>query len=78
MILKRQDYMDVGESIIEIAHSIFCDCGAEDDFCVQYAGGSIIFGGTNRLILGRRGWSVDRVACTDRFLELWDCLYENT
>lgn len=66
----------IGETVCEEAYSIFCDCGAEEDFCVQATGSeSVVFGGTNRLMWSvRRGFYPDRPYCTPTFLKRWDLL----
>ena len=69
------DDIRIGQAIQEMAHSIFCDCGAELDYCVQAVGTRIVFGKYNRLILGRYGWDIDRPYCRDEFIEAWERLY---
>jgi hypothetical protein len=61
---------ELAYSIEEMASQIFTECGAEDDYCVQSIGwGSIVFGGTNRLILDKNGWRLDESYCTLRFID---------
>lgn len=61
--------IDIGDSVVEIAFAIFCRCEAAEDFCVQAIGCTIVFGGTNRLILGTDGFRPDPGYCTPKFLE---------
>ena len=64
-------------AIQEMAQRIFTICGAEDDFCVQDVGiETIIFGGTNRVILDHRGWYIDTEHCTEKFAKAWIAIYE--
>lgn len=68
---------DIGNAVCEAAWSLFCDCGAEDDFGIQSVScDTVIFGGTNRVIWsGYGGFRVSRTHCTPRFLENWDNLH---
>ena len=71
-----QENIEICETIAEMAHDVFCKCGAPDDYCVQHIGTtSIIFGGWNRVHLTERGWSVSRSHCTSEFLAAWDKHY---
>ena len=63
-------------TVKEMALQIFADCGAPGDFCVQDIGASIVFGGTNRLILSEYGWRIDEAYCTPRFIERFKEKYE--
>lgn len=64
---------DIAYAVEAMALEIFEDCGAASDYCVQHRGEDrLIFGGTNRLILDKRGWRIDRSACTERFIRRWD------
>lgn len=67
---------DIDYAVQAMARSIFIDCGAESDYCVQYRGENVlIFGGTNRLKLTRYGWTIDPSYCTPRFIELFNEKY---
>ena len=67
---------EIGEIVCMEAETIFTDCGAADDFCIQDIGiGSVVFGGINRIIWRpKSGFFPDRSYCTDRFLKCWDNL----
>jgi len=71
---------EMGEIVVERARDIFCDCQAEDDFCIQHISGTIVvFGGTNRLIFDPiTGFRADREYCTKRFLDTFNSLYKYT
>ena len=58
------DEEDIGIIVIEKARYIFEKLGCEDDFCIQYVGGSsVVFGGVNRLLWTPRfGFKDDRIA----------------
>jgi hypothetical protein len=73
---QTEDLQKIGEACQVIAYSIFSQCGAASDFCIQHASPeSVVFGGTNRLILHfRSGWYADRSYCSSRFLERWDAI----
>ena len=43
----------IGSSVMELAFHIFCECGAEGDFCHQR---DAVFGSTNRIGLTSSGW----------------------
>jgi len=59
----------VGMYVIDIAIGIFKECGKEEDFCIQYVGGSsIVFGGWNRVILNSSGWSLSESHCSEEFI----------
>lgn len=67
---QREDILYAVESM---ARRIFRECGAEDDFCIQYVSDvAIVFGGTNRLVLNRWGWQLDREYCTPNFIKAFD------
>ena len=55
------DEEDIGIIVIEKARYIFEKLGCEDDFCIQYVGGSsVVFGGVNRLLWTPRfGFKLD-------------------
>jgi hypothetical protein len=53
-------------AIADMAHSIFAECGREDDFCIQYAEG-LVFGGWNRITLTSQGWYAHKESCTPEF-----------
>ena len=59
----------VGEAVQELAYHIFCECGVKSDYCVQHVGFNIVFGKTNRLILGAHGWRVDESYCSPEFIK---------
>ena len=69
----RDEYTDLGVDVAEIAAEIFAACGAADDFCIQHG---TVFGGTNRLILDRNGWHIDRGYCTPRFISAFDSMQQ--
>jgi hypothetical protein len=67
---------DVHDSVQEMAYQIFADCGRKDDYCIQHAGGIVIvFGGWNRIILGRYGWRASKSHCTEEFYNKFQELY---
>ena len=59
---------ELGLYVVELAYDIFCQCDAEEDFCIQSRG---VFGGTNRLVYGRNGFKPDPSYCTEGFLNKW-------
>ena len=70
--LRQEQESDIGLAVMELAQDIFDQAGCPDDFCVQAIGGSIVFGGTNRLILCTRGWVYDSSCCTEEFMQACD------
>jgi len=75
MMPSEGDLRKIGEAICETAFDLFATCGAPDDFGVQSVGStSIVFGGTNRVILDlpSGSWIIDRTYCTRRFQARWD------
>lgn len=65
-------------SVVEEACRRFEECGAGDDFRLQYRNlRTIVFGGHNRVVWSAsRGFYPDRGYCSDEFLELWDEKYD--
>lgn len=65
---------NIGEMLCDAAFTIFADCEAESDFCVQHvAPDSVVFGGTNRVLFHpERGFHPDPSYCTRRFLKKWE------
>lgn len=65
------DLEEMGVAVYEMAQEIFIKCHAKDDFCHQTG---LVFGGTNRITLTKRGWEADQGLCTldfySRFLNL--------
>lgn len=61
---------DIGLIIVEEAMTIFENCGAASDFCIQAVGArSAVFGGTNRLLWSiTAGFRPDYPYCTERFI----------
>jgi len=57
-------------SVFERAHEIFVGAGFEWDFCLQSASGSVVFGGSNRLIWDRSTskFRVSPAHCSDEFI----------
>ncbi len=73
MNFTDDDLMRIGAAVIEAADMIFTDAGAESDFCLQdVAGDTVIFGGTNRLVLNCRGWAYSNSHCTETFMQSVD------
>jgi len=62
---------DIGERVCDMAREIFEFCGAADDYCHQ---GGLVFGGTNRIMLNKWGWTADKGLCTARFLDRFEDL----
>jgi len=77
--LSDADKDEILYSVLAMAEDIFSECTKDpNEFCVQHVeDDAIIFGGLNRLILGRRGWSISESHCTDRFIERFRNLGDN-
>ena len=79
---KPEDFTRMGAEICRIALSIFAECGAPADFCVQHldsksSGGStplICFGGWNRVWLSPAGWEASRSHCSKEFISKFENL----
>lgn len=67
----------IGLVVAEAAYDIFCECGYENDFCIQSVGyNSAVFGGANRIIFNPlRGFRADRAYCCEKFLREFDAKY---
>lgn len=67
------ELLELGMSVWEMAESIFDDCKAPADNCIQYNGGNIlIFGGSNRIMLDKTGWNASEMHCSERFFALFE------
>lgn len=67
-----KDWKIIGQEVCNIAESIFIECGAERDFCVQDNShfGTVVFGSVNRVIWNvANGFSIDEGYCTPEFTE---------
>ena len=63
---------DILRTVFNTAREIFIKCEASSDFGIQHIGSTaVVFGGTNRLIYGANGWSIDEGLCTPRFVHHW-------
>jgi hypothetical protein len=66
----------IANIVIDRALVIFDTMGYKHDFCVQSAGGVVVFGGTNRLIFDPKlGYYPDKGSCTPQFLAAYDRHY---
>ena len=68
--------IEIGESVIGGALSVFQDLDIESDFCVQSIGfQTVVFGGTNRIIWSLRyGFSLDVRYCTPSVVAKWGAM----
>ena len=66
---------NVAIEVLAAAEDIFRVCGAPEDFCLQHAGSTFVFGGTNRVIWDPvRGWRVSQSHCSERFYSRWQMI----
>lgn len=72
----REDHLnELGMLVDDAASSIFTECGAESDYCIQEVGSVAVFGGTNRLIYSPvHGFRMDESYCTPTFREKFNNL----
>ena len=66
---NQHEFESIGIQVYEQAQEIFAACGAADDFCHQTG---LVFGGTNRIKLTKRGWIAESSHCTEKFLDAFD------
>ena len=73
----QQQLINIGMSVCMEAFEIFCECGAERDFCIQHvAWTGSVFGGDNRLLWSPvNGFRPDESYCTTRFKHLFNKHY---
>ena len=67
-----ESWKTIGEQVCAVAETIFKDCGAETDYCIQDNSryGQVVFGAVNRVIWTvAGGFSISRSHCTDEFIE---------
>ena len=67
-----ESWKTIGEQVCAVAETIFRDCGAESDYCIQDNSryGQVVFGGVNRVIWTvSGGFSISLSHCTDEFIE---------
>ena len=67
-----KEWKTIGQQVCNIAESIFIECGAERDFCVQDNSrfGTVVFGSVNRVIWNvATGFSIDEGYCNPEFIE---------
>lgn len=66
----------ISDVVQEWAHDLFCDLGIEDDFCIQSVGQTVVFGGRNRIVFSKKGFSLDRSYCDADVVAKFDQLFQ--
>jgi hypothetical protein len=70
--MNDKELIDLGIALFGAAETIFHECQAKEDFCVQcISGDTVVFGGTNRLIFSYNGWYISESHCTPQFARLF-------
>jgi hypothetical protein len=71
-LVTDQHHYELIYAIALEAMSRFAKCNATDDFCLQHCkGGTIVFGGCNRVVWTAQGFRLDKSNCTDDFVTTW-------
>ncbi len=68
------ELMEIGEMVYDRAEELFANAGESNDFCVQYMGGEVIFGGLQRLRWNPiNGFRIDKQHSSENFIKTLGC-----
>ena len=67
-----ESWKTIGEQVCAVAETIFKDCGAKNDYCIQDNShyGTVVFGSVNRVIWKvATGFKLDEGYCSPEFIK---------